>query len=355
MHTLGERLRPGLGRVVTAFGFTLYLVAPLINFHAAASDMRSKDVGRIVAVADIHGAYKPFELLLKRAELIDEQLAWSGGSTHFVVVGDVLDRGSGSRRVLELLMRLEGEARTSDGAVYLVLGNHEVMNLVGDMRYVSPGELAAYIPDEDPEAREQAFRRYALKAGEGKVENLEELRRTFDERYPPGYFGHRELFSGQGTFGKWLLKRPVILAIDGNVFAHAGVSQAIAGLGIETINQSARADLQGYVGAMDALIAGDVLNPENGFDEHPHIVRQFLSTEATAIPLEDPHQLAAAARQLLHFGDSPLFRGDSVIWYRGTVACSPVIARDRINLALSTLQANRLIVGHSPTPPTPSA
>ena len=99
----------------------------------------------MVAFADVHGAYDELVALLRSQGLVDGSLRWSGADTQLVSLGDLLDRGPDSRRVLDLLMRLEGEARTAGGAVHVLLGNHEVMNIVGDLRYVSAGEYAAFV------------------------------------------------------------------------------------------------------------------------------------------------------------------------------------------------------------------
>ena len=71
--------------------------------HATAS--------RIVAIGDIHGAYAEYTTALKRAGLIDEQLKWSGGRATLVQTGDYTDRGTDVRKVLDLLMQIEREAR----------------------------------------------------------------------------------------------------------------------------------------------------------------------------------------------------------------------------------------------------
>ncbi len=104
-------------------------------------------------MADVHGAYDALVSLLKTTQLIDDKLAWSGGRATLVVVGDVLDRGSGSRRVLELLMRLEREASAAGGRSQLVLGNHEIMNLTGELDYVASEDYAAYAAEESAAER----------------------------------------------------------------------------------------------------------------------------------------------------------------------------------------------------------
>ena len=98
---------------------------------------------RVVAFADVHGAYTELVTLLRETGIVDAQDHWAAGRSHVVSLGDLLDRGADSRKVMDLLMRLQGEAATAGGQLHVVLGNHEAMNLLGDLRYVAPGEYAS--------------------------------------------------------------------------------------------------------------------------------------------------------------------------------------------------------------------
>src|SRR5512138_2728203 len=89
---------------------------------------------RIVAIGDVHGAYPEFVSILQRTGLIDREGKWIGGSTSLVQVGDVIDRGRQSRQCLDLLMELERQAKRAGGRVIPLLGNHEVLNILGDYR-----------------------------------------------------------------------------------------------------------------------------------------------------------------------------------------------------------------------------
>ena len=99
---------------------------------------------RVVAIGDVHGAYDKFVALLRAAGLINDRQRWVGGRARLVQTGDLLDRGADSRKVVDLLIRLEREAAAAGGRVHALVGNHEFMRLVGDWRYVSPGEYKAF-------------------------------------------------------------------------------------------------------------------------------------------------------------------------------------------------------------------
>src|SRR5439155_828335 len=77
--------------------------------------------------------------ILQHAGLIDAQHHWTGGKATLVQVGDLLDRGPKPREVMDLVMSLEKEAAKAGGRVVSLLGNHEMMNIMGDLRYVTPG------------------------------------------------------------------------------------------------------------------------------------------------------------------------------------------------------------------------
>src|ERR1700730_13406693 len=111
---------------------------------AADTSCTVEGVERIVAVGDIHGAYEPLVGILRAAGVLDGRLRWAGGRTHLVQTGDILDRGPDSRKALDLLRRLEDDARRAGGAAHPLLGNHEGMRVLRDLRFVSPGEYGAF-------------------------------------------------------------------------------------------------------------------------------------------------------------------------------------------------------------------
>src|SRR5215213_1382042 len=122
---------------------------------AAATPCEFDNVERIVAVGDVHGAYDRLLEILRAAAVIDSRNRWIGGRTHLVQTGDVLDRGPDSRQALEFLRRLARDADRQGGRVHALIGNHEVMRLLGDFRYVVPGEYAGFT-DANSEATRRA-------------------------------------------------------------------------------------------------------------------------------------------------------------------------------------------------------
>jgi hypothetical protein len=309
----------------------------------AQTDWHFSDIDRVVAVADIHGAYDAFEEILQKAELIDDQRAWSGGATHLVIVGDVLDRGPGSRRALDLIHKLEPEAMAAGGQVHLVLGNHEVMNLTGDLRYVSAAEFSAFADDEPVAIRQAEFERFFDGLEEGARGNAQS---TFDAAYPVGYFAHREAFAPDGEYGSWLLDKPFMVVINDIAFVHGGMVQAMVEHD-SSINARLAEDLKGYVSAIDTLVSVNALSRTTDVYDMPARASELLERPDFVDAYGDA--VEAAARRLLALDSTLLYAPDSPLWYRGNVACNRLTEQDRLESALDVLGARHLVVGHTPT------
>jgi len=98
---------------------------------------------RLFAISDIEGNFDAFEKTLKGNKVIDQQLNWSYGDGHLVLVGDFFDRGYNVTPVLWLIYKLEQQAKKAGGMVHFIVGNHEEMNMRGDVRYVKDRYLKA--------------------------------------------------------------------------------------------------------------------------------------------------------------------------------------------------------------------
>ncbi|MBI3856888.1 MAG: metallophosphoesterase [Planctomycetes bacterium] len=188
----------------------LCLLLLLVAWPATAEDVWT-GVDRVVAVGDVHGDYDQFVAVLRSADLIDAQGKWSGGKTHLVQTGDILDRGPDSRKAMDLLMHLEEEAPKAGGAVHALIGNHEAMNMYGDLRYVVQGEIDAF--------------------KEGNSDGLAE---------------HRAAFSAKGKYGKWILGHNAVIQIDSTLFLHGGISPKYADWTVRRINDQVRAELSDF-------------------------------------------------------------------------------------------------------------
>src|SRR4029077_15343366 len=143
-----------------------------------------------------HGDYDAFQALLSQAGLIDAKGHWSGGKTVFVQLGDAVDRGSRSRDIVLELQQLQKEASKAGGKVVALIGNHEAMNMEGDLRYVTPADFQTYATPNSQSVHDQTF-----KANKDKLTAAwrkdnpqltdEQIKARFDQQYPLGYFEQR--------------------------------------------------------------------------------------------------------------------------------------------------------------------
>ena len=159
-----------------------------------------KGADSVFVVGDVHGKYSSLMELLSLAGVIDARGRWSGGHARLVFVGDLVDRGDDATRVLWLVYRLEREAVAAGGAVDVVLGNHEIMEWVGDRRYLAPKEslLAA--------------------------------------SYGTCYACLYDLRSS--VLGRWLASKPGIIQINDVIYVHGGITPRYARMGVSGFNDA---------------------------------------------------------------------------------------------------------------------
>lgn len=227
----------------------LFFAVAAMGLVTDAADGRAEDgwdgVARVVAVGDVHGDYGQLVAVLSDAGLVDARLRWVGGKTHLVQTGDRVDRGAESRKVMDLLMRLEKEARKAGGRVHALLGNHEAMNMLGDLRDVSPGEFTAFKSPDAQRRRSDLWERIREeRRRDGEPAPSEEDRRRFEAEVPLGWVEHRQAFAPNGTYGAWLSRQNAVIRIGDALFLHGGLSPKYADFSLADLNDRVRRELQ---------------------------------------------------------------------------------------------------------------
>ena len=315
--------------------------------HAFSDTREPDDTGnRLVVFADVHGAYDELTTLLQAAGVIDANLHWSGGGTHLVSVGDLLDRGPDSRQVMDLMMRMEQEAGARGGQVQMVLGNHEVMNLIGDLRYVSAEEFAAFAEDDNGRERKRVYHDF-LKARD--LRDSDSAQTEFDKLYPPGFFGHRQAMKPDGVYGKWLLEKPFIHREAGTVFVHGGLPPPIAEVEAGQYNRTLSDNLREYIGLWHGLVDEGLFKPWFSTRDRAEVVNALLAGQLPGKRWQD-RELQARAQRFLTLAETPPISSDSPTWYRGNSMCHAFWQEPIVDAALTRLGVDRVVVGHTPTP-----
>jgi hypothetical protein len=234
-----------------------YRALPLLFAFALIASAQDSFTGvkRIVAVGDVHGGYDEFVTVLRAAGIIDASNQWAGGAAHLVQTGDWLDRGASSRKVMDLLMSLENQAKKAKGRVHALIGNHEAMNLYGDLRYVSAGEYEAFKTSESAELRDRAYNTLADSANK----NDAAYKANWYEEHPLGWAEHRQAFSPSGKYGKFIRDRLAIVKINDAIFLHGGISKKYVSTSMSDLNKKIRAELKDF-----SLLKGGVTMDDAG-------------------------------------------------------------------------------------------
>jgi len=288
----------GFGR--RAAGALIVLLAAAAAVSPLSAEQRGPiftGVERVVAVGDLHGAYDNFVTILKdtKVKILDDGLRWIGGKTHLVQIGDILDRGTGARKIFDLIRRLEGEAQATGGRVHMLIGNHEAIALMGlSFDYegaVTVEQFQDFLPERYRAEKEAEFRRQAG-PGADLTSLWEKLGRT-DLGAQSAYFNFlRE------HYGRWIADHDTAVMIDGVVFVHGGLNEEYSRWPLERLNRAVSLEL----------------------------LRVMANPQAPTQILFDP-------------------RGP--LWYRDDAGKDEAIMAGEIGRVLGNLDAKALVVGHT--------
>lgn len=217
---------------------------------------------KMLAISDIEGNFVPFLKLLIDNKVIDRYLRWIFNDGHLVIVGDCFDRGEEVMECLWLIYYLEEKARKVGGYVHFLLGNHEIMNLNGDWRYVHP--------------------KYAHSSS----------------------IPFTALYNGNNELWHWLCTKNVIEKIGDILFVHGGVSPELLqlNLSVSEINDRTRPFYNRANQSFDDPLLSIVFNSNNS----PFWYRGYYLAENNVS--ED-----VVNATLEHFGVKTIVTGHTVV------------------------------------------
>ena len=249
-RNLMKRLKP----VLILSLLTVFLFAYL---YAAIIQCEWTGIEKIVAVGDVHGDYDSFVKILRGTGLIDKKGHWTGGKTHLVQIGDVMDKGDNAKGILDLIMRLETEAEKAGGKVHMLLGNHEEMNISG-FAFVYPGyvtlrQFKSFIPDKYIKYQEKKFRKKMRENNPREADsnssidnNLEGYWEDFYKKVVTQYMHPAQIQytrSFNKIYGKWLVKQNAVIKINDTIFVHGGINRKFSKWKLKDMNNRLRTEL----------------------------------------------------------------------------------------------------------------
>jgi hypothetical protein len=334
------------------FVFTFIFLLTVVSAWAARAKTKPDSSDAVLAVGDVHGDFDDFVAILQHCGLTDKQNHWAGGKAIFVQTGDLIDRGPKPREVMDLMMALEKEAPSSGGRVVGLLGNHEMMNMMGDLRYVTPENFATF-GDSNSEQRQKAAYQQYVKWRNSHPQLLTELPQPMEitegewmARHPLGYVEHAEAFSPSGTYGKWLRVHAALAEIDDVVFLHGGIDPSLAHLKLDTINNHIRDEIKAFDEAKQYLLEKNVVLPFFNLQEMTAVVQAEITAERKGQVPADP-QGQARLVQFLGYGEWLSVRVDGPLWFRGYDKWTDEEGAAQIGKVLEAYDAAHIAVGHT--------
>ena len=288
------------------------LLLLLILFMQAASAgpreidaHRWEGVERIIAIGDIHGDYDNYIKTLQAAGVINRRGRWIADNTHLVQIGDVPGRGPDTLKIIRHLSGLTTQARRAGGRVHRLIGNHEAMNVTGDLRYVTPGEYEAFVTRDSRRTRDRYFNAlmdYWRSEEPERYANLaENFREAWEAAHPLGWVEHRQAWDPRwnrdGELFQWVLSSVAAIQLNELVFVHGGISASYCQHDLESLTRMVHEALQ-----LDDTTDAGVLEDETG----------------------------------------PL-------WYRGLAGLPPETPGAVVTAILERYDARHIVIGHTPT------
>lgn len=299
-HTAPERLVwRSWARPVSAFALALSFFLTVAGAQPPPAELPPVD--RVIAVGDVHGDYDQYLAVLRDAGIINKANRWIAGTTHFVQLGDIPDRGPDTRKIISLLQHLQKVAERKKGAVHVLIGNHEAMNVYGDFRYVHPGEFEAFVTRQSKRIQMLHWENGVNWIKENKPEEEwpefdEAHRQAWFEQYPQGFVELAQAWSPGGEIFEWMKEHNAVMKIGDTLFMHGGLGPAYLDWTISEINDS---------------------------------VREALANED------------ASVTSILRNEDGPL-------WYRGLAQKPEHVEGAHVDALLEAFEVKRIILGHTP-------
>ena len=329
----------------------LILVSAVLAWGEPAN-AQGKPRASVVAIADVHNAFDDFVAILQHTGLIDKQNHWTGGKTTFVQCGDLLDRGPKPREVMNLMMALEKEAVQAGGRVVGLLGNHEVMNIMGDLRYVTPVNYASFADGNSEKRQKAAYNEYVKWRGSHAsllaelTQPLELTEAEWVARRPAGFIEQREALGPKGEYGAWLRGHDAVAEIDGVIFLHGGIYPGLANTKLDAMNKRIHDEIKAFDASKEYLQNEKLILPFFNAQEINNVLQAEIIAELKSrIPATNERQ--AKIQEFIKRQDWLGVRVDGPLWFRGYDLWSEEEGAPQVSKVLEAYKAKHVVVGHT--------
>ncbi len=332
---------------------TLKILAACIASSLMTLAVAAHAPARVVAIADIHGAYSELVSILQRTKLIGTNLQWAGGSTTLVQTGDVLDRGARTRDCLDLLMALELQAEKAGGKLIPLLGNHEVMNMMNDLRYVTPAIYRSFGTEKSEKVRDEEYKNFLrFQAAHrehthaGALPNDEAARQKWMDAHPPGYFEYVDALGPEGKYGRWIRKHHAIAHVGDGLFVHGGLSPNLKVRSVAEIDDQIRAEISGFDAMWRSLADNKMIWRYMTLAEALQCAGEELNWIQSRGRIDDP-EAVQEMQKLIRSRDLMCASSEGPMWYRGLAQEPEEKLMGGVMEMLARLKAKFIVEGHT--------
>ena len=328
-------------------GLLLVLAGMTLCLQAAAATASP----RVVAVGDIHGDFDALVEVLQETGFIDTEQRWIGGDAILVQTGDFLDRGSKVREVMDLLMALEKQAVRDSGRIIVLLGNHEMMNLMGDLRDVTKEAYLSFVDENSEKRRQDAYQDYLelYKRRSQLIGQEPSITSKFEKQWmkmhPPGFLEYRDALQPHGKYGGWLRKRPAIVQIGDTIFLHGGIHPELASFKLRALNERIKREIEAFDSYTRYMVAEKLILSFATLDE------TVAAAEAELKRTTDEVGDKSMLESFLQYGNWLSVHPNGPLWFRGFAYWSEREGQRQLSKLLESYEAKHFVVGHTPQLP----
>jgi len=212
------------------------------------------DAERVVVIGSVRGHADRFRNALRGAGLIDQNDDWIGGETHLVQLGELFGQGPSLTGAVELLMRLQEQAREAGGEIHSLHSPSDFATLRGRFDKIAvfgdeEQRYAEYITPRSELKRREWIEKFMAEQAEYNEDEptfrllREDFRRNLEQHFGLGAAEFLESIAPGTEMGDWLRNRNAVVKIGDAVYSYAGVSDLDAIRPLEAVNDEIRAKL----------------------------------------------------------------------------------------------------------------
>jgi hypothetical protein len=312
----------------------------------------------IIVLGEVQGAANTVAAFLEQLELIDSENNWTGGDTILIQMGDLIDDGEHVRAALDLFISLQEQAAAAGGQVIVLMGNHEALNILGELREVNPMAYQSFAGPNSEQRRRQAWEEWSVwrkVRAEAVGETFEanaEAEQAWYASHPPGWVEYVESMRPEGVYGAWLRSLPVAVEVNDVLFVHGGLNQEIEDKNVASMNHRAAEEIKSFDDYREQMVGKGLCLPTSAAGEMVNVINQ----EAAYINgLDDSERTTSNPRvaTLLEVYDLGQWKSWSVIngkgplCFRGAARWPEEDHAQEMAAILDAFHINRIVTGQS--------